>query len=49
LPYHCAATAKYKNLGLNFNTSEVAKPTRDFLVSVARRLEIYKLKVKIGG
>jgi pyruvate formate lyase activating enzyme len=49
LPYHCAATAKYKNLGLNFNTSEVAKPTRDFLVSIARRLEIYKLKVKIGG
>ncbi len=49
LPYHCSATAKYKNLGLNFNTSEVAKPTRDFLVSVARRLETYKLKVKIGG
>ena len=49
LPYHCAATAKYKNLGLNFNTSEVAKPTRDFLVSIARRLETYQLKVQIGG
>ncbi len=49
LPYHCAASTKYNNLGLNFNTSEVAKPTRDFLVSVARRLETYKLKVKIGG
>ena len=49
LPYHCAAATKYKKLGLKFNTSEVAKPTRDFLVSIAERLEKFGLKIKIGG
>ena len=49
LPYHSAATAKYNNLGLKFNTSDVAKPSRDQLESIADRLETYNLDVKIGG
>jgi pyruvate formate lyase activating enzyme len=49
LPYHCAATAKYKNLGLDCNTSDHAKPTCDLLEFVANRLKTYKLTVNIGG
>jgi pyruvate formate lyase activating enzyme len=49
LPYHCAATAKYKNLGLKFNSTDIEPPTPEFLESVLRRLENYNLTVKIGG
>ena len=49
LPYHCAATAKYKNLGLKIKTSDIEPSSHEFLESVARRLETYKLTVKIGG
>jgi pyruvate formate lyase activating enzyme len=49
LPYHCAATAKYRNLGLDFNASGIEPPSRDFLESVAARLETYGLTIKIGG
>ncbi len=49
LPYHRAATAKYKNLGLKIKTSEIEPSSHEFLESVARRLETYKLTVKIGG
>jgi len=49
LPYHCTAAAKHKNPGLNFRTTEVVNPNRDFLVSIAGRLEKFGLQVKIGG
>ncbi len=49
LPYHCAAVAKYKNLDLKFNTTNVAQPSRNDLESVAEQLETYNLDVKIGG
>ena len=49
LPYHCAATAKYKNLGLKIKSSDIEPSTREFLESVAGRLETYNLTVKIGG
>jgi pyruvate formate lyase activating enzyme len=49
LPYHCAAVAKYENLGLNCKITDVAKPSRDYLESVATRLKNYNLDVKIGG
>jgi len=49
LPYHRAATAKYENLGLKFNTPAIEPSSHEFLASVARRLERYKLNVKIGG
>jgi pyruvate formate lyase activating enzyme len=49
LPYHCAAAAKYKNLGLNFRTADIEQPSRQHLESVVRRLENYHLEVKIGG
>ena len=49
LPYHCAATAKYKNLGLEIQSSGNEPPTPEFLASVAGRLENYNLTVKIGG
>ena len=49
LPYHCAAVAKYKNLGLKFRTADVGQPSREYLASIAGRLENYHLEVKIGG
>ena len=49
LPYHCAATAKYQNLGLEFNTKDINPSSPDFLEAVARRLETYTSTVKIGG
>lgn len=49
LPYHRAAAAKYKNLDLDFNTSDIEKPSNVLLESVAKRLEAYHLTVKIGG
>ena len=49
LPYHCTATVKYKNMGLDCNTSDLATPTDDLLESVANILETYKLTVNIGG
>ena len=49
LPYHCAAIAKYKNLGFNFSTQEVARPSRNELESIAARLRKFNLDVKIGG
>jgi pyruvate formate lyase activating enzyme len=49
LPYHCTATVKYKNLGLDCNASDLAKPTCGLLESVANRLKTYKLTVSIGG
>ena len=49
LPYHCAATVKYKNLGLKIKPSDIEPSSHEFLESVARRLETYKLTVKIGG
>jgi pyruvate formate lyase activating enzyme len=49
LPYHCAATAKYKNLGMEFHASDIEPSSRDFLDSVAKRLAHYDLTVKIGG
>jgi pyruvate formate lyase activating enzyme len=49
LPYHCAATAKYKNLGLKIKPSDIEPSSHEFLESVARRLEAYQLTVKIGG
>ena len=49
LPYHCGAVAKYKNLGLKNDPLKVAEPSRDFLASIAARLEQFNLDVKIGG
>ena len=49
LPYHCAATAKYNNLGLKFDASKIEPSDRDLIESVAGRLETYNLTVKIGG
>ena len=49
LPYHSAAAAKYRNLGLDSNMPDIVKSPRKFLESVASRLETYNLTVKIGG
>jgi pyruvate formate lyase activating enzyme len=49
LPYHCAAAAKYKNLGLEFKAADVQPPSRDYLESVAGLLKNFNLEVKIGG
>ena len=49
LPYHCAADAKYRNLGLKNKAFDVQHPSEDVSASVARHLESYHLEVKIGG
>lgn len=49
LPYHSAAKAKYNNMDLNFRMPDVKTPSRDFLESIAARLETFNLYVKIGG
>jgi len=49
LPYHAAATAKYKNLGLKYDTAGVEPSSPEFFESVAKRLESHNLTIKIGG
>ena len=49
LPYHCAAEAKYRNLGLQNHAADVQRPSGDVIASIARHLESYNLEVKIGG
>ena len=49
LPYHCAATAKYKHLGLDCTIAETERPSEEHLKAIANRLENYDLHVKIGG
>ncbi|MBE9543221.1 MAG: glycyl-radical enzyme activating protein, partial [Proteobacteria bacterium] len=49
LPYHCAAEAKYRNLGLKNHAADVQRPSGDVIASIARHLESYNLEVKIGG
>jgi pyruvate formate lyase activating enzyme len=49
LPYHWTAAAKYKNLGLDFKTKDIPKPSREHLEAIAGRLRQYHLEVKIGG
>jgi len=49
LPYHCAAEAKYRNLGLKNKASDFQRPSEDVIASVAQQLESYNLKVQIGG
>ena len=49
LPYHNAAAAKYRSLGLEPKMPDVAASSAEFLASVARQLERHNLTVKIGG
>ena len=49
LPYHCAAEAKYENLGMKNNAPGIKRPSRDYLETIAKRLESYNLQVEIGG
>ena len=49
LPYHCAADAKYKNLGLENKAADIQRPSVDVIDSVTRHLASYGLEVKIGG
>ena len=49
LPYHRAADAKYRNLGLKNKAPDLQRPSEDVSASVARHLERYHLEVKIGG
>ncbi|MDJ0815894.1 MAG: glycyl-radical enzyme activating protein [Desulfobacterales bacterium] len=49
LPYHGAAVAKYHNLGSEFQTPKIERPSQDFLESIAAILEKFNLNVKIGG
>ena len=49
LPYHCAADAKYRNLGLENKAADVQRPSAEVIESVAHHLAGYDLEVKIGG
>ncbi len=49
LPYHCAADAKYRNLGLEGTVRHIQRPSEDVILAVARHLKSYNLEVKIGG
>ena len=49
LPFHRAAEAKYKNLGVKYGAADIERSARDHLESIARRLEKYGLQVNIGG
>ena len=49
LPYHGAAEAKYRNLGLEYKAADAQRPSGDVVASVARHLKSYDLEVKIGG
>jgi pyruvate formate lyase activating enzyme len=49
LPYHCAAEAKYKNLGLNNKAADIPRPSEDVITAIASHLESYNIEVKIGG
>ena len=49
LPYHCTATVKYKKFGLKYGATDIGRPDRDQLESIARQLETYDLQVNIGG
>ena len=49
LPYHCAAIAKYKHLGLNYTMAKIERPSEETLKAIGKRLESHDLHVKIGG
>jgi pyruvate formate lyase activating enzyme len=49
LPYHCAADAKYRDLGLENKASDVRRPSADVIETATHHLAGYDLEVKIGG
>jgi pyruvate formate lyase activating enzyme len=49
LPYHNAAINKYIRMGNNYPLIELETPSNERMVEIARNLEIFNLKVKIGG
>ncbi|MBT8372727.1 MAG: glycyl-radical enzyme activating protein [Deltaproteobacteria bacterium] len=49
LPFHRTAVTKYKSLELENKAIDIKLPSKNYLETVARRLEHYDLQVKIGG
>jgi pyruvate formate lyase activating enzyme len=49
LPFHRAAAAKYKKLGLSYRGQDVFPPSAEQVADAARRLSQFGLKVEIGG
>lgn len=49
LPYHKAGVEKYQRLGLEYRLSDLESPDDERMVQIARKLEQFGLKVKIGG
>ncbi|SHI28426.1 glycyl-radical enzyme activating protein [Desulfosporosinus lacus] len=49
LPYHKAGVDKYLRLGLEYSLSDIQSPVDESMVQIAKRLERFGLKVKIGG
>jgi pyruvate formate lyase activating enzyme len=49
LPYHRAASGKYRKLGLNYRGQDIAPLPADRVADAARRLSRFGLKVEIGG
>jgi len=49
LPYHKIASAKYKKLGMEFDSKGMAEPTEEMQKQIVRKFEAHGLKVVIGG
>jgi len=49
LPYHSAGVDKYQRLGLEYSLPDVQSPDDEHMEEIARSLERFGLKVKIGG
>lgn len=49
LPYHRAASGKYRKLGLSYRGEDIAPIPADQVAHAARRLSHFGLKVEIGG
>ena len=49
LPYHGAAAAKYRRLGVAYRMNGTDEPTREQMEKVQARIEGYGFKVRVGG
>jgi len=49
LPYHRLGISKYKQLGREYKLNDVKPPTKEKLQDIANIIEMYGLKIRIGG
>jgi len=49
LPYHAAGVEKYQRLGRRYQLPDLQFPDKERMAQIAKQMEQYGLKVKIGG